>query len=53
MIFCVHIYQILDEETCPHCGEFTNEIDWEENNRISEQWRLDNPNAGEGVWWSI
>jgi hypothetical protein len=50
---CRHIYEEVHKDYCPDCGEWTHRTDWEKQNMLAEQWRKDNPNAGEGVWWSI
>lgn len=50
---CIHIYQNVNAEICPHCGRDTHETNWEKNNLYARQWKIDNPNAAYGGWWSI
>lgn len=50
---CPHIYQTINAGVCPLCGKTTNEVDWAEQNKLYAQWKMDNPNAKYGGWWSI
>lgn len=50
---CKHIYETLGQDLCDSCGEPTREINWQYQNELNRQWKLDNPSSGYGGWWSI
>lgn len=59
---CIHVYQNVDADVCPHCGRDTHEIDWKisarEIRRHYEQGHNANyicPVEGGTIrgWWSI
>lgn len=50
---CSHVYNDIGEEICSLCGNATNKIDWEHQNKLREQWLLDNPDAEYQGWMSI
>jgi Fe-S cluster assembly iron-binding protein IscA len=31
----------------------SHDVDWEYQNKLNEQWKIDNPNAKSDGWWSI
>jgi len=54
MTHCIHVYQYVGAEVCPHCGRDTHEPDMEKQNKINRDWLKRNPNAWREVgWWSI
>jgi predicted Fe-S protein YdhL (DUF1289 family) len=51
---CVHVYQMVGADLCPHCGLTTHETNWAETNEKHRAWKeyiIDNPQ--ELTWWSI
>ena len=51
---CIHIYQNVGAELCPHCGRDTHELNFQKQNKINKDWLRKNPNAWREVgWWSI
>jgi len=52
-MMCPHVYQNVNAANCPHCGQTTHEVDWAEHHTLNRQWKIDNPNAKYGGWWSI
>ena len=50
---CLHIFNILNKETCDLCNKPTHEINWEVQSKLKEKWHLDNPDAEYGGWTSI
>lgn len=50
---CQHVYKTLNTALCHYCGLPTNEVDWDSQNRLKEQWHIDNPNAQYEGWMSI
>ncbi len=54
MTHCIHVYQYVGAEVCPHCGRDTHEPDFKKQNKINRDWLKRNPNAWREVgWWSI
>ena len=53
MTFCVHVYQVVGAEICPHCGRDTHETNWQEQARLHREWKAANPDAKYQGWWSI
>ena len=50
---CLHVYQEMDVDICPHCQEATRRIDWVKEHELQRKWKEDNPDAKYGGWWSI
>ena len=51
---CIHVYQTIGAEVCPHCGRDTHEPDFKKQNKINREWLKRNPDAWREVgWWSI
>jgi hypothetical protein len=50
---CDHIYKNSAVGQCDSCGRPTHDMDWEYQNHLNRQWKLDNPNTTYGGWWSI
>jgi len=50
---CRHVTENVGPGTCPDCGKPTHWIDWDTENRLYREWKLANPNAKSGEWWSI
>jgi predicted Fe-S protein YdhL (DUF1289 family) len=50
---CIHIYQNVDSDICPYCGRDTHEVDYNKQRELKEKWKLENPDAKYGGWWSI
>jgi hypothetical protein len=50
---CSHVYNYRGEKICSLCGNITNETDWEHQNKLREQWLMDNPDAEYQGWMSI
>jgi predicted Fe-S protein YdhL (DUF1289 family) len=51
---CVHVYQMVGADLCPHCGSDTHETNWAEVNEQHRAWKeyiIDHPQ--EQTWWSI
>lgn len=51
---CVHVYEVVGADLCPHCGSSTHETNWAEVNEKHgawKEWIIDNPQ--EQTWWSI
>jgi hypothetical protein len=51
---CVHVYEMVGADLCPHCGSHTHEQNWAAVNKKHDEWKewiLENPQ--ELVWWSI
>lgn len=54
MAKCRHIYELVNQETCPDCGRYTHEPNWREVNAKNRKWLKENPDAWREVgWWSI
>jgi len=53
VVDCQHVYKILGTLLCHYCGLPTHEVDWAHQNRLKEQWHIDNPNAQYEGWMSI
>jgi len=50
---CIHIFSIINKNTCDLCNQPTNEINWQKQNEMKEEWHKDNPDAKYGGWVSI
>ena len=50
---CRHVHKTLGTPLCHYCGLPTHEVDWAHQNRLKEQWHIDNPNAQYEGWMSI
>ena len=50
---CIHIYTNLNVDVCPYCGRDTHETNWKEQSELNKKWKLENPDAKFGGWWSI
>lgn len=50
---CIHIFSIINKQTCDLCNQPTHEINWQKQNQLKEQWHLDNPDAAYEGWMSI
>ena len=51
---CIHVYQYVGAEICPHCGKDTHEPDCKKLNKMNKEWLRKNPDAWKKVgWWSI
>lgn len=49
---CIHIYQYVNAEICPHCGRDTHETHWEEQHMLHKDWIASGKATQQG-WWSI
>ena len=52
-MICKHVYKNRNEKVCSLCKKFTNNINWEKENLMRQQWLLDNPDAKYIGWTSI
>ena len=51
---CIHVYEDVGVELCPHCGRDTHRVDWDKHNKQNKEWLRKNPDAWRQVgWWSI
>jgi hypothetical protein len=50
---CEHVYKSMGVTLCPKCGFDTHDINWDKQNKLMSQWRIDNPNAEYAGWMSI
>jgi hypothetical protein len=50
---CIHIFSIINKQTCDLCNQPTHEINWQKQNKLKEQWHQDNPDAQYEGWMSI
>jgi len=50
---CEHVYKSTGVSLCPKCGLATNDILWNNQNKLREQWHIDNPDAEYVGWMSI
>jgi hypothetical protein len=50
---CLHIFSIVNKETCDLCNQPTHEINWQLQNELNKKWLLENPDANYGGWMSI
>ena len=39
---CEHVYKSIGKNICPKCNLPTHEIDWEYQNNLAKQWKIDN-----------
>jgi hypothetical protein len=52
-MLCDHVYRSMGSDICPQCGKRTNEVNWQLQNKMAEEWKIANPNAKSDGWWSI
>jgi hypothetical protein len=52
-LICQHVYTNMGTELCNLCGNPSNDLDWNKQNKFMDQWKKDNPNAGYIGWTSI
>lgn len=52
-LICEHVYKNMDTEICPLCAQFTHDINWTVQNKLQEEWKMNNPDAGYIGWTSI
>ena len=50
---CIHIFSVINKDTCDLCNQPTHEINWQLQNQLKEKWHLDNPDAAYEGWMSI
>jgi len=50
---CIHIFSIINKDTCDLCNQPTHEINWQLQNQLKEKWHKDNPDAQYEGWMSI
>jgi hypothetical protein len=49
---CRHVYEYVKADICPDCGNYTNEINWEEQHKLHKEWISSGKASSQG-WWSI
>ena len=52
-LYCKHVYEHIDAETCPDCGNVTHNIDWVAQAELHKEWVESGKATPSGVWWSI
>ena len=58
---CKHVYEYVNQKTCPYCGRDTHEPDYEFQNNLHRQWIADSKHLemqcplGGTIrgWWDI
>jgi len=59
---CIHVYEYVNSEVCPHCGRYTHEVDRELHYKLFKQYYDEGkhlaykcPIEGGTIrgWWSI
>jgi hypothetical protein len=51
-MMCKHVYEYVNQDTCPYCGKDTHETDWEYQWSLHKEWIASGKATLQG-WWSI
>lgn len=50
---CFHVLNVINKSVCDLCNRLTNEINWQLQNELKNEWHINNPNAKYEGWMSI